>query len=84
MKTGTVKVSDGETKEILYEGAFTVEENCCKKLGSIHMDYSDKRLLLIEWSANGITGKNHYIAGTIPFAKEQFKKWYEIIKKHIL
>ena len=33
---------------------------------------------------NGITGKNHYIAGTIPFAKEQFKKWYEIIKKHIL
>ena len=81
---GFVKVSDGDTDEVLYSGAFSVAENGCKTLCQIPMDYSAKRLLLIEWTANGKTGKNHYVSGMVPFDKEKFKKWYEIIKERIL
>lgn len=81
---GVVKVTDGDTGEVLYSGEFSVAENGCETLCRIPMDYSAKRLLLIEWTANGKVGKNHYISGLVPFDKEKFKKWYEIIKERVI
>ena len=81
---GSFKVYNAESDVVLLKGSIFTEENCNKVLGEIDAFYSEKRLLLIEWEVNGKIGRNHYIGGCVPFDKEQYKKWYGIIKEHIL
>ena len=76
-QNGHFSVSDGETGEILLEGDYNIAENTRVKLGEIHADYSEKRLIMIRWDG----GYNHYISGNIPFDLEKSKEWHEIIKK---
>ena len=77
---GYFKVYNAETDELLLKGDISVKENRNELLGEIDAFYSEKRLLLIEWEVNGKTGKNHYTGGLVPFDKELYKKWYNILK----
>ncbi|MBQ4528186.1 MAG: glycoside hydrolase family 2 [Clostridia bacterium] len=76
---GVVRVSDGESKQILFEKEFSVMPNCSEALGEIKLYYSEKRLFVIEWETDKGDGFNHYISGGVPFSLEKYKKWIEII-----
>lgn len=78
---GKVKVTDGESGDVLFEKDFSVSENCSEALGEIKIYYSEKRLFLIEWEIDGKVCKNHYVSGQVPLSLEKYKKWLEIIKK---
>lgn len=78
---GRVKVSDGETGEVLFEKSFSVSENCSEALGEIKLYYSEQKLFIIDWEVNGRIYFNHYISGKVPMSLENYKKWLEIIKK---
>ena len=43
--------------------------------------YSDKKLLLINWEANGVKGFNHYVCGSPPLDLERYKMWLRIIRE---
>ncbi len=79
----TYRVTDGETGEILLKDIASVPANSTKGINSIPAAWSERRLFLIEWEANGERGVNHYIHGTPPFLPEQMKHWVKIITEHI-
>ena len=39
------------------------------------MFYSEQRMLLIRWTANGKRGFNHYLCGMPPFSFAKYKLW---------
>lgn len=78
---GRVKVTDGESGEVLFEKEFCVLENCSEALGEIKLYYSEHRLFLIEWETEGNKYFNHYISGKVPLSLEKYKKWLNIIRK---
>ena len=78
---GRVKVTDGESGEVLFEKEFIVPENCSVPLGEIKLYYSEQRLFLIEWETEGNKYFNHYISGKVPHSLEKYKKWLDIIRK---
>ena len=75
--SGTFTVYEDE--KLLYEGKFSVEKNGNEQVCRIPILYSDQRLLLINWEANGKKGFNHYVSGTPPFSFSQYKKWLSTI-----
>jgi len=72
-KAGHFTVSDAKTKEILYEGDFTANENASTCIGKISIYYSQHKILLIRWGVDGQTGINHYLCGYPPFDLEWYK-----------
>lgn len=78
---GRVKVTDGESGEVLFEKEFIVPENCSVPLGEIKLYYSEQRLFLIEWETEGNKYFNHYISGKVPLSLEKYKKWLDILRK---
>lgn len=79
---GRVKITDGESGEVIFEKNFCVSENCSMELGEIKLYYSEQRLFIIEWETEGNKYFNHYISGRVPFSLEKYKNRLEIIKKH--
>lgn len=77
VRCGAFCVSDGETGESLLEGTFSIPANERVCLGRIPADYSEKRLLLLNWDG----GKNHCISGMVPFDFERVKKWYALLSE---
>lgn len=69
------EVYDIDTNEVLLSGECTVGENGSRKLGEIPIMYSEKRMLVIKWSANGKEGFNHYTCGMPAFSFERYKNW---------
>lgn len=78
---GEFSVYDAETNEVYLKGKISMEKNSNMQLGSIDAFYSQKRMLIIEWNVNSVVGRNHYIGYTVPYDKEQYKKWFEILKE---
>ncbi len=75
---GTYSISDMESGEVLIEGKFEVPENSVLKLCSLQTYYSEKKILLIKWEANGKAGQNHYLCGYPAF---DLNKYINIMKK---
>jgi len=71
---GSYTVTDADTREVLASGEFEVKANQNADLGFVELFYSDKRMLLIEWEANGVKGHNHYLAGYPAYELEWYKK----------
>lgn len=76
---GSFTVTDADSGTIMLQGEFTVEKNQNKVLGFIPVMFSDKKLFLIQWNANGKEGKNHYLCGMVPFSFDQYKHWLKKI-----
>jgi hypothetical protein len=38
-------------------------------------NYCKRELLIIEWSENGVTYKNHFVTGAMPWSYESWKLW---------
>jgi len=73
--TGHYQIRDADTAKTLLEGDYAVKANENLELGQIPVFHSDKRLFLIEWTANGRKCANHYLLGFPPFSLEQYKSW---------
>ncbi|MBO9607523.1 MAG: hypothetical protein J7639_16295 [Paenibacillaceae bacterium] len=76
---GTYRVWDADSGETLLEGDFAVKANENRKLGSIRISHSDKRVFLMQWTIGGQTHGNHYLLGFPAFALDAYKKWLEPI-----
>jgi hypothetical protein len=75
-------VTDAESGEQLFAGEFSAPENTSTKVATlVRVEYWQKRLLLIRWTANGEEGFNHYLAGYPPF---DFKWYSDLMQKHLL
>ena len=63
------------------EGDFTAEKNKATVIAQIPVYYSEKKILIFEWEANGERGWNHYLCGMPPFSLNEYK---EVIEKYHL
>jgi hypothetical protein len=75
----TYRVTDCDSGDILLRGQSRVAANSTKGLAGMNVSWSEKRLLLIEWEANGVRGVNHYVHGTPAFALDDMKRWVKTI-----
>ncbi|MGI5855985.1 MAG: glycoside hydrolase family 2 protein [Candidatus Merdivicinus sp.] len=78
--TGSCRVSDIETGQLYWEGSFTAAPNRTTPIARIRMLYSEQRMLLLQWSAGGQTGFNHYLCGMPPFSLEKYRDWLEKLR----
>jgi len=78
-RSGHFTVTDAETKEVLLDRDFTAEANTSTCIGELPLYYSSRKMLLIQWEANGETGFNHYLCGYPPFDLS----WYQNILKEL-
>lgn len=79
--SGTYRVTDAETDDLVCEGSFTVAENTSSVIRTLYGEYQEKRMFVIEWKTDSFTGKNHYLCGYVPF---DFEKYVRLMKKHKL
>ena len=77
--SGTYAVTDGETGAVLAEGGFSVGVNGAERVAGIPIMYSEHRLLLLKWTADGAEGFNHYVCGMPPLSLERYKSWVGMI-----
>ena len=73
-KTGHLTVKDAETDELLFEGNFTAPKNSSTRLTKLPIYFSEHRMLIFEWEADGERGFNHYLCGFPPFSLENYLK----------
>ena len=78
--SGRYKITDAETGKLLCDREFTAKPNTTTVLGKLPMEYSRHTMLIIEWTANGESGFNHYTTGFIPYNLEKYKKWMKEYK----
>ena len=76
---GDCRVWDGDTGEVLYAGPFEAPANSSAVVSPIRVSHGDHRLFLIEWTANGARGVNHYVLGKPPFSFARYKNWLQKI-----
>ncbi|MBO5105843.1 MAG: hypothetical protein J6C29_02985, partial [Clostridia bacterium] len=74
------KVYDIDSGEILFEDDFIASPNSNTILTKIRLMYSEKRMLIIEWTANGEKHFNTYLTGTPKYDLEQYKGWLNKLK----
>lgn len=71
-RNGHVLIYDAQTKEQLYDADFSVGVNTSALIAELPIFYSDKRVLIMEWSVDGEQGFNHYVCGYPPFSLEEY------------
>ena len=76
-KRGHFTVKDAATDAILHEGDFTAPSNASTRLVKLPLYFSEHKLLIIEWEADGELGFNHYLCGFPPFSLDKYKNIME-------
>lgn len=79
--SGGYRVYDIDTDETLTEGNFVSAPNANTTLTKLPIMYSDKRMLIIEWTVNGKASFNTYLCGTPAFNLAKYKEWLARIRK---
>lgn len=74
-RAGSYRVWDGDTGETLSEGSFASPSNATVEVDRVRISHGDQRLMLIEWTVDGVRGVNHYVLGKPPLSFERYKKW---------
>lgn len=78
-KSGTVTVTDADTKETMFARDFTAPANGTVKIGDFPVYYSEKRMFIIRWETADGAGFNHYTAGNVPLDLETYKRWLKCL-----
>jgi beta-mannosidase len=73
--SGHYRVWDADSGKTLLEGDYSSKANENLTLGKIPVFHADKRLFLIEWTANGKRYGNHYLLSSPPLSLPQYKLW---------
>jgi len=72
-KRGRFTVSDAADGSILYEADFTAPANTSTLLTRLPVYYSEQKILLFRWEADGEQGWNHYLCGYPPFSLDNYR-----------
>ncbi len=75
---GRLKVTEADGGKILFDQDYRVEANGRLPAGSIP-PAGQAAMWLLEWTANGQSFRNHYLAGPRPFRLDDFKRWLGIL-----
>ena len=75
---GRYRIFDADNGLTLLEGDFKVKANENKELGLVRVSRSDKKMLIAEWTLDGVKHSNHYLLGQPPFELKQYVKWMSI------
>ena len=75
--SGKVTIIDSETDKVVFEREFTAQKNTTTVIGKLPVEYSQHKMFIIKWTANGEEGFNHYTTGFIPYELEKYKTWLE-------
>lgn len=73
------KVWDADTEEVICSGEVTAEKNKSECIAKFPLYHGEQRLFIIEWTCDGETSYNHYLAGYPPFDLDKYKAWLKII-----
>ena len=66
---------DADSGKTVLDGSYSVKANENLQLGTVPVFHSEKRLFLIEWTANEKRCVNHYLLGSPPFSLVQYMSW---------
>ena len=75
-KQGTLTVKDADSGEVLYNGSFNVPANGKVTAGYISAQ-SKQAMWLIDYTVDGKTYHNHYMAGEAPFKLKDYERWHK-------
>lgn len=75
------QVEDGDTGEVLASGRTSVPAGENAMPGSLRVDPSEQRLLLIRYKTDGEEKVNHFITGFPKYKKADLFRWLDIIRK---
>lgn len=73
-------VEDADTNEVLLRGERRVPAGENASVGSLTVDPSRQRLLILRWTANGEAGVNHYLTGFPKYDKADLLRWADKIQ----
>ena len=76
-KAGYFTVKDAETEAVIYEGEFSVAANSSAVIASLPMFYSERKMLMLEWTVGSEKGFNHYLCGYPPFDLQRYRALIE-------
>ena len=76
-KSGSLRVKNGSTDEVVYECDFSAEANTSTLIARLPVMYSDKEILIFEWEICGEKGFNHYVFGTPPLSLDGYREIME-------
>ena len=71
----TVQIHDADSGETVFEGSFISRINELDEIGEFRVMPSKKRLLLIDFTVDGVHHRSHYLGGYPPFSPEDAKRW---------
>ncbi len=74
------QVEDLDSGEVVLSGHCRAEANSSCKINALRMSSGEQKMYLITWQGPGVSGKNHYLQGSAPFAPDQYKVWLEKLK----
>jgi len=74
---GRIIIKNAETEEVIFETEFTAKANATTRICCIPMYYSEKNILIMEWTSLLGNGINHYLCGYPAFDL----KWYKTLMK---
>jgi beta-mannosidase len=77
--SGSLTVKDAETDKVLLETEFSVPANTSRCIARVPVYYSEQKVLIFEWVANGVRGINHFLTGFPPYSLD---KYVNLIKKY--
>lgn len=78
-RKGDYRMWDGDTGEILSQGSFVAQANATTEIDRIRVSHGDQRLFLMEWTADGQRGVNHYVLGKPPLSFARYQNWLKLI-----
>lgn len=67
-RNGHLTVKDALTDEILHECDFVAAVNTSTPIARLPIYYSEQKMLIFEWTADGENGFNHYLCGYPPIS----------------
>ena len=74
------RVTDGDTGETLLEGRTPVRAGENASAGTLRVDPTEQRLLVIRFETGGEAYANHFITGYPKYKKADLVRWLEIIR----
>ena len=75
----SVKITDADSGRVLMDkGDIYIGPNSLLKIGALDKPQG-QGMLLIDYSVDGATLKNHYMYGKPPFKLSDYKRWYRAL-----
>ncbi len=73
----TYKVTDYQSGCVVLSGDGSCDDQAVFELNDLPYSMGEKKFYLIEWVSDGLSCRNHYLAGNPPFSFEGYKRFLE-------